>query len=143
MKEGVTKWKGGGIPYYIDAKGEIHVCLFLSNNAYYGGKNPQIPKGHPDKGDIPVDTASREAHEETGLPLDKLKKSAKKLSSDIFHGETHDYIMHVFMFKMDKMYKTSVNNEGEGKWFKIDDALKDVRRQQKPYLIKLKDKLKR
>lgn len=127
-------WRSGGFPLYIDKKGIVYICLFISNNSMYGGSRPQMPKGHPDGNDTPLIAGSREVSEETGIPFDVLKKSAKLVGKQKFKGEVATYIQYVFNFFLDKQYKATKNNEGMGKWFNIKDALNEIRRDQKPFL---------
>ena len=137
-----TTWKAGGFPYYVDEKtGKVHVCLFLSNNPYYGGAKPQMPKGHPDAGEKPVDVAAREASEETGIPMNELRKGAIPLVSQKFKGEVSTYVMHVFGFRLSKKTKAKITDEGTGYWMELDDALKKMRNDQVHFLEKLKEKI--
>lgn len=130
-----TKWKAGGFPMYKDPKGQLWVCTFVSNNPRYGGKRPQMPKGHPDAGEKPVTVGAREASEETGIPFKALMKNPISVSTKIFKGETHDYLMHVYTFKLDQKYPTKPNNEGKGLWLKYEDALMSLRRDQITFLL--------
>lgn len=137
-----TAWKAGGFPYFKDRNGQIYVCLFVSNNPYYGGAKPQMPKGHPDAGENPVDVAAREASEETGIPFKDLRKGAKPVTVQKFKGEVSNYNMHVFGFELNKKAKVYKNDEGEGVWLGIEDALKNMRSDQKQFLNKLYQMIK-
>ena len=136
-----TSWKAGGFPYFKDRNGQIYVCLFVSNNPYYGGAKPQMPKGHPDAGENPVDVAAREASEETGIPMNELRKGAIPLVSQKFKGEVSTYVMHVFGFRLNRKIKATITDEGSGYWMELDDALKKMRPDQIQFLKKLKDKI--
>ena len=59
--------KAGGIPF-VKIKDKVHVCLFVSNNAEWGGPDPQLPNGGVDTGEKVIVAAMREAHEEISLP---------------------------------------------------------------------------
>jgi len=132
-----TSWKAGGFPYFKDNNGQVYVCLFVSNDPYYGGVRPQMPKGHPDPGEKPVDAAAREASEETGISFKDLRKGAKPVTVKKFKGETSTYDMHVFGFALDKKARVYKNDEGEGIWLKIEDAYRDMRPDQKQFLTML------
>jgi len=129
-----SKWKAGGFPIYVDDNGVVNVCLFLSNNPVYGGARYQMPKGHPDKGDTPKMTATREAYEETGIPIDALKKKAKQVMKVNFKGQVSTYDQYVFTFELDKKYKPRKNDEGRGGWLIASVARKAIRRDQLPFL---------
>lgn len=130
-----TKWKAGGFPMYKDDKGQLWVCTFVSNDKRYGGKRPQMPKGHPDAGESPLTVGAREASEETGIPFKALMKKPIQVSSKTFRGETSDYLMHVFAFELDQKYPTKPNKEGKGLWLKYEDALMSLRRDQITFLL--------
>jgi len=137
------KWKSGGFPWYRDVKtNQVYVCLFISNKATFGGFLPQMPKGHPDKGESPKKAGAREASEETGIPLVKMLKKPTKLLSQKFEGETHDYLMHTFAFELDKKYKAKKNKEGFGMWMTMEDGLTFIRKEQKVFLKALHKKTK-
>lgn len=128
------KWKAGGFPFYMDEKGKLYVCLFKSNDPVYGGKAPQMPKGHPDKGEAPGTAAAREAMEETGIPARILYKNRIQVLKTKFRGETSTYIMYVYAFPLEKKFPATTNDEGYGKWFEYEYALTVVRKDQKTFL---------
>lgn len=136
-----VKWKAGGFPYYRSKDDVIWVCLFISNDPYYGGPAPQIPKGHPDPGENPVKAAAREASEETGISTQILMKKPLKISMERFRGETGEYMMYVYGFEVDKPYRPKPNDEGHGVWVPIDWAIKNMRKDQRTFAIKLKSTL--
>lgn len=128
------KWKAGGFPFYIDENGTYFVCLFKSNDPEYGGKAPQMPKGHPDPGEAPGQAAAREASEETGIPTRLLYKNRIQVAKTKFRGETSTYIMYVYAFPLDKKFPATTNDEGYGKWYNYEYALTVVRKDQKSFL---------
>lgn len=142
-KKRKMRWKSGGFPYYIDSEdGQVYVCLFISNDSNYGGARPQMPKGTRDDNESPLETGSREASEETGIPTRALKKRAHLLVAKKFRGETSTYIQYAFGFPLDKPYSAKRNNEGRGLWFRMEDALRLIRKDQKAFLGLLANNLK-
>jgi len=128
------KRKAGGFPVYIHPDGEISVCLFLSNDPEYGGDLPQLPKGHIDKGEGTNTAAARETQEETGIPLDALKKDYRLVTVRPFRGEASRYMMYVYAFFVDKKYPAKKNNEGRGLWLPLKKAKKIMRKDQRIFL---------
>lgn len=131
------RWKSGGFPTYRDKDGNLYVCLFTSNDPAYGGSRPQMPKGTRDDLETPKVTGAREAAEETGIPYEALVKNAKLLMAKKFRGETSTYIQYAFEFPLDKPYRAKPNDEGKGLWYRYEDAIKIMRRDQKQFLLKV------
>lgn len=130
QKDAPMRWKAGGFPFYKDDKGKLYVCLFKSNDPLYGGKTPQMPKGHPDPGQA----AAREAMEETGIPTRLLYQNRIQVLKTKFRGETSTYIQYVYAFPLEKKFPATTNDEGMGKWYEYEYALTIVRKDQKPFL---------
>jgi len=115
------KIKAGGFPFYIKS-GTLYVCLFKSNNDYYGGEKPQMSKGHIDEGESPLDAALRECHEELGIEI---------------IGEVEDYTQAVFGFNVQCEKEVQIGTEGTGVWMEYAEAVKEIRTTQLPFLIQL------
>lgn len=128
-------FRAGGFPYYFKPNGELMVCLFISNNEDYGGKDPQIAKGAQENDETAEKTACREVAEETGIP--------EKYLSDC-HGvgayRFRDYDFHIFAFHTKMEIEVSKTEEGRGIWMTSKKALKDIRKEHKKYLQKFCDK---
>lgn len=133
------KWRAGGFPYYEDENGDIHVCLFISNDPNYGGPHPQIPKGNPDPGENASQAASREASEETGIPLTDLRKNAQLVIVRSFKGQVADYDIHVYSFKLDRKIPARTTEEGKGVWLSLDRAMSSMRKDQRIFLQDFKE----
>ncbi len=131
---GPMKWKAGGFPFYMNEKGKLMVCLFKSNDPLYGGKAPQMPKGHPDPGEAPGQAAAREAMEETGIPTRLLYQNRIQVGKVKFRGETSTYIQYVYAFPLEKKFPATSNDEGMGKWYDYEYALTVIRKDQKSFL---------
>ena len=121
-------WKAGGIPFYKDANGEIHVALFISNNPHYGGSDPQIAKGTPEPGLIPWTLAIKECSEELGLDESDLVLSKNFLSSkNKFPGQEEDYDFFVFGFDVGERLELGVGDEGHGVWMTLEQSFWKIR----------------
>lgn len=135
------KRKAGGFPVYIDKSGETWVCLFISNDPFYGGDRPQLPKGHIDPGESVMRAAAREAHEETGIPFEALMKQPKMVDAVPFQGQDSKYMMYVWAFILDKKYPAKKTPEGKGIWLKFEAAEDKIRRDQRRFMRSLDDTL--
>ena len=134
------KIKAGGIPF-VKIKDKIYVCLFVSNNAEWGGPDPQLPKGAVDKGEKIEVAAMREAHEETGISKFAITTSKiTKLAADVFKGQLEQYELHVYAFEILTKSPVKKNDEGVGLWLELSDAEKKMRKDQLKYLKLLKEK---
>ena len=132
--------KAGGIPF-VKIKDKAHVCLFVSNNAEWGGPDPQLPKGGVDKGEKVIVAAMREAHEETGISKFAITTSqVTHLASDVFKGQLEQYELHVYAFEILTKSPVKKNDEGTGIWLELSDAEKKMRKDQLKYLKLLKEK---
>ena len=141
LSEGNMKWKAGGFPYVVDSNGKIRICLFLSNNSYYGGAAPQMSKGGADDGEKPIETAVREIFEETGIPISDLKKRVEFVVSKLFKGESVNYMMHCYSFKIDKEFPMKAMEEGKGVWLSREHALSKIRKDHKIFLETFLEKI--
>lgn len=123
--------KAGMIPYFVE-NGEIHVCLFVSNDAQYGGDKPQIAKGHIDEGETWLDAAFREVEEETGIKiLDENIVDISCLYAGAFRGQVSKYGFIVAGVEIDRKIDTSIGDEGEGIWMRLPEAINKIRGDQK------------
>jgi len=130
------KIKAGGFPFYIKS-GTLYVCLFKSNNDYYGGDKPQMSKGHIDEGESPLDAALRECHEELGIEKQWLENDAIFVDDFHFIGEVEDYTQAVFGFNVQCEKEVQIGTEGTGVWMEYAEAVKEIRTTQLPFLIQL------
>lgn len=108
------KNKAGGIPY-MKVGEELFLCLFRSNNPYYGGPLLQISKGGIDEGEDILTAAKREIFEEMGICVNKWDKLVVKKSST-----KKPYNLHVYTFPVKEMSKPAITDEGTGEWVSIN-----------------------
>ena len=134
------QWRAGGFPFYRDGE-DVFVCLFLSNDPSYGGHDPQIPKGHPDEGENAVQAASREVHEETGIPLSDLRKKPSLVMVKDFVGEVANYKFHVYAFELPERIPAKTNAEGKGVWISLDYARRQMRHDQRIFIEEFAKKM--
>lgn len=121
-------WKAGGIPFYKDENGEIHVALFISNNPHYGGSAPQIAKGTPEPGLIPWTLAIKECSEELGIDESELVLSKNFLvSKKKFYGQETEYDFFVYAYELDEKLELGIGDEGRGVWMPLDEAFGEIR----------------
>ena len=129
-------WKSGGFPIYTEENGQTWVCLFISNDSRYGGEKPQMAKGHPDNGELDMYTAWREIQEETGVSLKNIVE-AFPIGKFDFKGQVKDYVQYVWGFQLSEMRPAGETEEGKGVWLKLEDALEQIRPDQRVFLEKI------
>ena len=146
MEKNVTpkKHSHGILLHRINEYGEIEIFLGAANGPRYWGLNHTkiwgIPKGRPEIGESPLETALREFEEEVGIPAPDLKY---KLLFD--YDTPHNKMITVFSAKaqnIDVAYGKSMQHEiewpvksgtmvtypelSDARWFTESEALERI-----------------
>ena len=91
------------LPFLIDAKGDLDVCLVTSR----GGGRWIIPKGNPIRGLAPHEVAAREALEEAGLVGHVGKRCIGTFELDrIRNGRETTCLIDVYALKVERQLPT-------------------------------------
>jgi bis(5'-nucleosidyl)-tetraphosphatase len=85
-----------------------------------------FPKGHPEKEEVPVQTAQRELREETGLHVTSLlqKEPIEELYTFSHRGEKIFKTVRYFVALVDGKEYPQLDELLGCEWFSFDDALK-------------------
>lgn len=126
------KWKAGGIPYFVNEQGTLRVLLVTSTDPTFGGPDPAIAKGYPEKGENSARTAIREMSEETGVKV-------KDVVDTQFLGvvESKHYSLYTYAFKLAREVPPITDWEAVGRWYNAYDALELIYANHKPMLLAL------
>ncbi|MCB9798239.1 NUDIX domain-containing protein [Candidatus Nomurabacteria bacterium] len=83
MGKAIKEQSYGIIPLYEMSPGDYRVlCIRQTSEKYWG-----LPKGHPERGEGPLESAKRELEEETGIVPTKVL--AKPTFDDFYEYEIH------------------------------------------------------
>jgi 8-oxo-dGTP pyrophosphatase MutT (NUDIX family) len=98
---------------------ELYIVKHKSGN-YWG-----FPKGHKENDEMPLETATRELFEETGLEIEKVLSSKTfKESFTFFHkGKMIFKTVEYFIALVDQEAKLQLEEVLDGKWVDIHTAL--------------------
>ncbi len=94
----------------------------------YGSKDDvywTFPKGHPEKGETPEETAQRELFEETNITLERLEKDTVYAQSYSFHhGDTliDKSVVYYLGFTTSKDFSLQEDEVKEAGWFTLEAA---------------------
>lgn len=142
LTEKPAQWRAGGLPFVQD-RGQVWVCVFVSNDPQYGGSAPQLAKGQPNAHERPVEAAIREVSEETGIPPQLLGRRPFPLSiRTMIAWDAMPYDIHAYGFPMTRLYAPRPNAEGTGKWMPADQALRVMRRDHRVFVRDLLQQLR-
>lgn len=131
--------KAGVLPYYIDEEQNVYVQLMVPSNAKYGGKSPQLAKGHVEENcDIEVE-AFREGTEELGLIFDNILQYQK--IGEFYFDYKKDYFLHVYMVEIiDKNNYIEHSTETKSaEFYLIEEAEKKIRKDQRRIIQQFKE----
>jgi bis(5'-nucleosidyl)-tetraphosphatase len=110
----------GVIPLSLDKKGYT-VFMIRHGEGHWG-----IPKGHPEFGEKPLQTAQRELKEETGLETEKIFKEPQFYEKYSFTSRKRRIFKIVTYFLgeiKDKRTKLQASEIGDGKWLDLEEAI--------------------
>lgn len=101
---------------------QVYICCVKNRKSGEWG----LPKGTPDNNETPIETATRELKEETGIEVIKitdypiLKESYTFEQDSVMHSKTCKY----FIGLVDEMVGQPIDKDGidEVKWIKIGEA---------------------
>lgn len=89
-----------------------------------------MPKGHPEKGETPLQAATRELFEETGLQTQHVNDGFPiTLKYTFWYGDDHIYkTVTFFVGHIEQDSKLSINKREvkEAAWFSFDEAKKKI-----------------
>ena len=127
--------KAGAVIFCAEPKPLI--LLLKSSNPMFGGSAWQLPKGGIDPGETPANAGFREAKEEAGL-LESDVKNISNLGDFPMTGMTDTYVIHFISVETlkPKLSGQYHYETGATKWFTVEDALKVIKKNQKPVLLK-------
>lgn len=137
-----TVEKAGFLPYYISPNGTVFICLMIPSDPAYGGSEPQFAKGEVDPGYTLFQTAIKEAEEELGLIVHKLKNT---WSLGYFTYETKNWNTNKAAHGRVHMWAGEVSDQtlgphhyesGKVLWLTISEGLNKIRHEQKETLKK-------
>jgi bis(5'-nucleosidyl)-tetraphosphatase len=103
-----------------------------------------FPKGHPEAGETPMETATRELKEETNLDILRLisEETLEEKYVYRFKGQIRNKTVKYYIAEVDGVLKTLPKELQEGKWLTIDQAAAQVTFPQARAICEsLKDKL--
>lgn len=109
----------GIVPVYQNGK-ETHVFILRHLSGYWG-----FPKGHPNPGETPLETAKRELFEETQLNVDQVLSDKMLQESYSFRidGKTIHKTVSYFIASVTSTHTVIDSKEArEGKWVDINEA---------------------
>ncbi len=109
----------GIVPVYRQGK-EVLVFLLRHLSGYWG-----FPKGHPNEGETPLDTAKRELFEETGLYIDEVlsdKLLQEKYSFRVEGKTIHKTVQYFIASVTSQEVVIDLKEAREGKWVDINAA---------------------
>jgi 8-oxo-dGTP pyrophosphatase MutT (NUDIX family) len=114
----------GIIPIFKD-KGDYKILIVQNSKGGHWG----LPKGTPEKGEKPLQTATRELFEETGLK--DVKVTSDKIFSETYsfemYGITYEKTNEYFICFVDQMTKgTDLDEIDEIRWVTFDEARKTL-----------------
>lgn len=140
IQSGKPSWKAGGLPFWIDETGQVHVVLVTSTDPAYNGPDPCIPKGRAEIGETPEQCGLREVWEETGIDSSHIAK-AFLIATENVTGLTRSYDFHVFAYQCKDKSPIRGSSEGTPQWYTADEAITVIRDIHKPFLMKLLNKI--
>ena len=112
----------GIVPIYRNGK-EILVFILRHLSGYWG-----FPKGHPNPGETPLETATRELFEETQLHVEKLLSEDERLQETYsfrVEGKTIRKTVQYFIASVKTQdFVIDTKEAREGKWVDINAAPK-------------------
>lgn len=85
-----------------------------------------FPKGHPEKGETPEESARRELHEETGIALKSLDvKNPYTQTYSFRHEETmvHKTVVYYVGEAQGELFTIQEDEVKEAKWLSCEEAL--------------------
>lgn len=87
-----------------------------------------FPKGHPEEGEVPKETAEREMFEETGLELIRILKQEPLLEEYVFQDGDALVEKKVFFYIATTTIKSTLDHKEilDGKWLSLEEAKKQV-----------------
>jgi 8-oxo-dGTP pyrophosphatase MutT (NUDIX family) len=87
-----------------------------------------FPKGHPEKGESPLETATRELKEETNLDVHHIvsEETLEEKYVYRFKGELRNKTVKYYIAEVEGELKILPKELQEGKWFSIDAAAAQV-----------------
>jgi 8-oxo-dGTP pyrophosphatase MutT (NUDIX family) len=101
----------GIIPIYKDGK-DHYIPIVKNQGGHFG-----LPKGTPEDGEKPVETAKRELFEETGVMVNAVEP-------DKFFEEKYSFENDGIKYnKTNIFYISFVGGMNDAKWLKLDDAI--------------------
>lgn len=101
--------RAGLIPYTRNERGELIYLMMVASDPLFGGPKPMISKGKIEDGEMPMETALREAQEELGLLESNLKGDIKLVAEEQVRLRSGTYFLSV--------YAVEVNNRRDfGMW---------------------------
>lgn len=109
----------GIIPFQKTSNGLAVLLVQHKNGRYWS-----FPKGHPESGEEPIDTACRELKEETGLEIDELLSEETLVERYQFtrNGQTIDKTVTYFLALVSGAFELHKNEIHDARWFSIHDA---------------------
>jgi bis(5'-nucleosidyl)-tetraphosphatase len=107
--------KKAGVVIRKEIKGKTYVLLHHTISINYW----QFPKGHVEEGESLIQTAIREAKEETGLEVELIKELGIVRYND---SNKNSIELHLFLAEIKNGELTPESNDYKLKWFEINIA---------------------
>jgi bis(5'-nucleosidyl)-tetraphosphatase len=122
MSSNIKKDQSFGIvPFYRDGN-SYYVFMLKHLGGYWS-----FPKGHPEKGETPLETATRELKEESGLEVAEVFINCEALEENYTFTQKHEVIMKNVKYYLARVVdpKAILIDLGEvidGKWVEVNEA---------------------
>ncbi len=123
MKRPPRKETSYGIVPVKQRKGQWDVLLVKHEAGHWA-----FPKGHPDEGETPLQTAERELKEETGLSIKSLVSKATLKERYYFTHERQliDKTVEYFVAEVTGDLIPQLEEISELKWFTVEEAMQQA-----------------
>ncbi|MEG1670182.1 MAG: NUDIX domain-containing protein [Victivallaceae bacterium] len=97
---------------------------FIVRHTY--GNHWGFPKGHPETGELPLETAKRELFEETGFIAVRLLGQAQlqESYSFLYKGRLCNKTVNYFLSEVEGDYVPDISEIAEGRWVSYAEAIK-------------------
>lgn len=118
----INDYSFGIVPIKVCPDEKFEVLMIKHAGGHWG-----FPKGHPEKGECPLETAIRELCEETSLLIDRSLLSKQELTEQYTFKSGDDVILKTvkyFIAKVKNPHEMKLDRREvvEGKWVDVNEA---------------------